>query len=75
MIASWLEHCNSVRPHSSLDYLTPIEFAEKCRSESVGSEQATGRDAAVLAANASRPVAQPLRKRRKGTNCRAEPSS
>lgn len=75
IIASWLEHFNNVRPHSSLGYLTPNEFADKCRSESVASEQATGRDAAVLGAYAPRPVAQPLRKGQKGTNSRAELST
>lgn len=75
VIASWLEHFNSVRPHSSLGDLTPNVLAEKCRSESVASEQARGRDAAVLAADAPRPVAQPLRKGQRRTNCRAELSS
>jgi transposase InsO family protein len=26
IIESWRQHYNEVRPHSSLDYLTPIEF-------------------------------------------------
>ena len=62
VIASWLKHFNTVRPHSSLGYLTPGAFAEKCRNEASASEPATGRDAAVLGACAPRPVAQPLRK-------------
>jgi len=27
LIEDWRQHCNAVRPHSSLDYLTPIEFS------------------------------------------------
>jgi putative transposase len=30
-IAAWLADYNAVRPHSSLDYLTPHEFAERAR--------------------------------------------
>ncbi|MFN0142270.1 MAG: integrase core domain-containing protein, partial [Mycobacterium sp.] len=26
LIETWRRHYNEVRPHSSLDYLTPIEF-------------------------------------------------
>ncbi|WP_143751563.1 integrase core domain-containing protein, partial [Marinicella litoralis] len=25
----WRKHYNTVRPHSSLDYLTPVAFAEQ----------------------------------------------
>lgn len=53
IIEAWREHYNNVRPHSSLGYLTPAEFAET----SAASRQATGRDAAVHGASASRPVA------------------
>jgi putative transposase len=57
IIEAWRRHYNEVRPHSSLDYLTPNEFA--ARATSTAPRQATGRDAAVHAASASRPVAQP----------------
>jgi putative transposase len=57
IIEAWRRHYNEVRPHSSLDYLTPNEFA--ARATSTASRQATGRDAAVHGASASRPVAQP----------------
>ena len=75
VIASWLDHFNSVRPHSSLGYLTPSEFAEKRRNKSVASEQATGRDAVVLGAYAPRPVAQPLRKGQNGKDKQADLSN
>jgi hypothetical protein len=51
-----------VRPHSSLDYQTPAEFAAKLNEQTSASIQATGRDAAVYGAFAPRPVAQPPRK-------------
>jgi putative transposase len=57
IIEAWRRHYNEVRPHSSLDYLTPNEFA--ARGTSTAPHQATGRDAAVHGASASRPVAQP----------------
>jgi putative transposase len=75
VIASWLKHFNTVRPHSSLGYLTPGAFAEKCRNEASASEPATGRDAAVLGACAPRPVAQPLRKGQNNINERVGFSS
>lgn len=56
VIETWRKHYNEVRPHSSLDYLTPAEFVAK---ETAASEQATGRDAAVCGAFAPRPVASP----------------
>lgn len=56
VIESWRKHYNEVRPHSSLDYLTPAEFVAK---QNAASEQATGRDAAVCGAFAPRPVAPP----------------
>ena len=33
IIETWRRHYNAVRPHSSLDYLTPIEF--RVRHESI----------------------------------------
>ena len=32
VIESWREHYNHVRPHSSLENMTPIEFKQKCNS-------------------------------------------
>ena len=46
---------NTVRPHSSLDYQTPAEFAAKLEQTSA-SVQATGRDAAVYGAFAPGPL-------------------
>jgi hypothetical protein len=48
---------NEVRPHSSLDYLTPNEFA--ARAARSAPRNATGRGAAVDGASAPRPVAEP----------------
>jgi putative transposase len=62
VIESWRRHYNEVRPHSSLGYLTPAEFAVKIGSQDAASEQATGRTAAVRGASALRPVASPSRK-------------
>ena len=28
IIETWRQHYNAVRPHSSLDYLTPLEFKQ-----------------------------------------------
>jgi hypothetical protein len=53
---------NTVRPHSSLGYLTPAAFAAKVETNDATIPQATGRIAAVLGASALRPVAQPSRK-------------
>jgi putative transposase len=42
-IASWRKEYNEVRPHSSLDYSTPSEFARACQQpRSVGVENAYG---------------------------------
>jgi putative transposase len=57
IIETWRQHYNEVRPHSSLDYLTPNEFV--ARGARSAPRQATGRDAAVHGASAPRPVAQP----------------
>jgi putative transposase len=57
VIEAWRKHFNEVRPHSSLGYLTPHEFA--ARVADAAPRHATGRAAAVYRAFASRPVAQP----------------
>ena len=57
IIEAWRRHYNEVRPHSSLDYLTPNEFVEGLARSAHGS--ATGRCAAVYGASAPRPVAEP----------------
>jgi len=57
IIEAWRRHYNEVRPHSSLDYLTPNEFVERLARAAHGS--ATGRCAAVHGASAPRPVAEP----------------
>jgi putative transposase len=62
VIENWRRHYNAVRPHSSLDYQTPAEFAAKLNEQASASVQATGRDAAVHGAFAPRPVVQPPRK-------------
>jgi putative transposase len=55
----WRRHYNEVRPHSSLDYLTPAAFAR--RLATAAPRDATGRGAAVSGACAPRPVASPSR--------------
>lgn len=59
VIEQWRQHFNDVRPHSSLGYLTPTEFAATISEQDAASAQATGRTAAVSGASASRPVASP----------------
>jgi putative transposase len=59
LIENWRRHYNEVRPHSSLNYLTPNEFV--ARGARPAPHRATGRDAAVFGASAPRPVAQPSR--------------
>ena len=58
IIESWRQHYNAVRPHSSLGYLTPNEFAAR-HTKNPAPRQATGRGAAVFGASAPRPVAPP----------------
>jgi len=58
VIERWRRHYNEERPHSSLGYLTPREFAERIEEQDAASRQATGRNAAVCGASALRPVAQ-----------------
>jgi len=62
VIETWRQHYNQVRPHSSLGYLTPAEFAARIKEQDAAPEQATGRTAAVCGASALRPVASPSRK-------------
>lgn len=57
IIETWRRHFNEVRPHSSLGYLTPDEFAMKLKLNDAAPASATGRDAAVDGASAPRPVA------------------
>ncbi len=33
VIEAWRRHYNAVRPHSSLDYLTPLEFSQQHRTQ------------------------------------------
>jgi putative transposase len=61
VIEQWRRHYNEVRPHSSLRYLTPAEFAGKLIEHDARVPKATGRDAAVCGASAPRPVAEPSR--------------
>jgi putative transposase len=62
VIETWRQHFNTVRPHSSLGYLTPAAFVARLQSQDAASVPATGRTAAVCGAFAARPVAQPSRK-------------
>ncbi len=59
VIEAWRRHYNDVRPHSSLGYLTPIEFVTKLKKNDAAPASATGRHAAVVGASAPRPVAVP----------------
>jgi putative transposase len=63
LIESWRVDYNAERPHSSLNYLTPNEFAtnwhaaHSMQQPDASSRPATGRTAAVYGASASRPIA------------------
>jgi len=57
IIEAWRRHYNEVRPHSSLDYLTPNEFVAQAARPAP--RNATGRGAAADGASAPRPVAEP----------------
>ena len=59
VIEAWRKHFNEVRPHSSLDYLTPAEFAAKLQHTNAAPASATGRGAARCGGFAPRPVATP----------------
>ena len=62
VIEAWRRHYNEVRPHSSLGYLTPAEFAAKLEQTNAAPASATGRDAARHRGFAPRPVATPSSK-------------
>jgi len=64
IIEAWRIDYNTARPHSSLGYLTPQEFAASWRAAEENNNEpdapsrpATGRDGAVDGASAPRPVA------------------
>ena len=57
---AWRRHFNEVRPHSSLGYLTPAEFAAKLQHTNAAPALATGRGAARHGGFAPRPVAAPF---------------
>jgi putative transposase len=66
MIASWRHHYNTDRPHSSLDNMTPAEYAARlARGEVVpklrpqSKWSARGRPAAISGVYADRPLAPP----------------
>jgi len=66
IIESWRIDYNTARPHSSLDYQTPHEFAANWRAAldqkitpEAAPAPATGQAAAVCGASAARPVAAP----------------
>jgi putative transposase len=56
VIEAWRRHYNQVRPHSSIGYLTPAEFAAKLAIKAAPAS-ATGRGAALTGGFAPRPVA------------------
>jgi putative transposase len=60
VIEAWRRHYNEVRPHSSLDYLTPNEFV--ARLSNAASRHATGQGAAVCGPPRPGPLLNPLRK-------------
>lgn len=62
VIETWRQHFNTVRPHSSLGYLTPAAFVARLKEQDAASVPATGRTAAVCGASALRPVASSSRK-------------
>ncbi len=75
VIETWRRHYNEVRPHSSLGYQTPAEFAARLKEQDAAPVPATGRIAAVCGASALRPVAQPSRKGQSKTATRVVASS
>lgn len=75
IIEGWRRHFNEVRPHSSLGYKTPAEFAGTIKQDTAAPEQATGRGAAAMGTSAPRPVAPPSRKGDQMIDVRADLSS
>jgi hypothetical protein len=59
-IEAWQRHYNEVRPHSSLGYFTPNEFA--ARQTNIAPRQATGQGAAVCGPPRPGPLHYQLRK-------------
>ena len=59
VIESWRRHYNEVRPHSSLGYLTPAEFA--ARMARPAPRDGTGKRTAVSGGCATPPVVSPHR--------------
>jgi putative transposase len=58
VIEAWRKHYNAVRPHSSLGYLTPMEFAAKCRDAADDRDRGPQRAVSPeLGSSAPRPVA------------------
>jgi putative transposase len=57
IIEAWRRHYNEVRPHSSLDYLTPNEFV--ARQKDAASGHATGQGVAVCGPSRPGPWHQP----------------
>ena len=57
IIEAWRRHYNEVRPHSSLDYLTPNEFV--ARLNDAAPRHATGQCAAVCGPSRPGPLHQP----------------
>jgi len=75
VIETWRRHFNAVRPHSSLGYLTPVEFVARLKEQGAASVPATGRSAAVCGASAPRPVASSPRMRQETKTTRSDLSS
>jgi putative transposase len=66
VIATWRKHYNEDRPHSSLHYLTPAEYAARLRRGEIepgprapDTTPAMGRPAAISEVSAARPIAPP----------------
>lgn len=62
VIEAWRRHYNTVRPHSSLGYVTPAAFAATLAQQTAAPATATGRGAARVRGFAPRTVASPSRK-------------
>jgi hypothetical protein len=60
-IERWRKHYNTVRPHSSIGYLTPAAFARKLANTPSAAATTTGQAAALCEGSAPRPVDQPSR--------------